>query len=322
MQAGKRTVSGLGKMFGAGESATFMGLPTCPDLAEVETAMVLIGADCATPYPSVGAYCAGGPAAIRAGGAAYAANLQHVNFDLGGPVFAGAATASDAGDLALDPTNPAGNRRTIRQAVGKVLDKDAVPFVLGGDDSIPIPMLEAFGGRGRRFTILQIDAHIDWRDEVDGERLGLSSTMRRASEMPHVAGIVQVGQRGIGSARMEDRQAALERGVAFVSARQLAAEGVARATVLVPEGGEVIVCLDLDALDPSIMPAVIGRTAGGLSYWQVIELIAAVSGRSRIAGFDMVEFMPSRDIDGQGALVAAQLLAAVFGLVARARSGV
>jgi agmatinase len=69
------------------------------------------------------------------------------------------------------------------------------------------------------------------------------------------------------------------------------------------------------------MPAVIGRTAGGLSYWHVLELVAGVSERARIAGFDMVEFMPSRDVDGQGATVAAQLLAAVMGIIARQGNG-
>lgn len=49
-------------------------------------------------------------------------------------------------------------------------------------------MIEALGGRkdGRRYTILQIDAHIDWRDSHMGQRMGLSSTMRRASEMAHI----------------------------------------------------------------------------------------------------------------------------------------
>jgi agmatinase len=79
----------------------------------------------------------------------------------------------------------------------------------------------------------------------------------------------------------------------------------------------VVICLDVDALDPAIMPAVIGRTAGGLSYWQVFELIAGVAAKARIVAFDMVEFMPERDIDGQGALVAAQLLAGTIGILAR-----
>ena len=92
-----------------------------------------------------------------------------------------------------------------------------------------------------------------------------------------------------------------------------------RAVDLVPQGAEVIICLDVDAFDPSIMPAVIGRTAGGLGYWQVLELIGAVAEKATIAGFDMVELMPERDVDGQGALLAAQLLAAVLGVIARQR---
>ena len=94
-------------------------------------------------------------------------------------------------------------------------------------------------------------------------------------------------------------------------------DGVGRALDLIPAGSEVIVCFDVDALDPAIMPATIGRTAGGMTYWQVLELIGAVSEKARICAFDMVELMPDRDIDGQGALTAAQLLASVMGLVSR-----
>ncbi len=309
--------SALGTMFGAGAAETFMGIPRCRDLSRLPAKIALIGADGCTPYPSVGFYCAGGPAAIRAAGAAYAANLAHVNFDIGGPVFPGAVDAVDAGDLPQDPADPAGNRARIFGAVSQVLDRGGVPFLIGGDDSLPIPMLEAFGARGKTYTILQVDAHIDWRDEVGGERLGLSSTMRRASEMGHVERIIQLGCRGTGSAREADLRDALDWGVDFVPAGEVARDGVWRAVDLIPEGSDVILCLDVDALDPAIMPAVIGRTAGGLSYWQVLELAGAVAEKARIAGFDMVEFMPERDIDGLGAMVAAQLLAAVMGIVAR-----
>lgn len=307
----------LGAMFGAGEVDTFLGLPRCRDLSRLSAKIALIGADGCTPYPSVGFYCAGGPAVIRAAGAAYAANLAHMNFDLGGPVFPAGVDAVDAGDLPQDESDPEGNRARIFGAVSAVLDRGGVPFLIGGDDSLPIPMIEAFGARGQTFWVLQIDAHIDWRDEVGGERLGLSSTMRRVSEMDHIEGIVQVGSRGIGSARMTDVQDAVDWGVAFVPAGQVAREGVGAAVDLIPEGVNVIVCLDVDALDPSVMPAVIGRTAGGLSYWQVLELVAGVAEKSRIAAFDMVEFMPDRDVDGLGAMLAAQMLAAVMGIVAR-----
>lgn len=69
---------------------------------------------------------------------------------------------------------------------------------------MPIPLFQTFGGRDP-FTVLKVDAHIDWREEVQGVRLGLSSTMRRASEMGWIARIVQIGARGTGSAHVAAR---------------------------------------------------------------------------------------------------------------------
>lgn len=306
----------LGRMFGAGAAATFMGLPACDSEIPEDALAVLIGAGAATSYPSVGAYCAAAPAAIRAAGAAYAANLGHMNFDLGGPVQPAEGGIYDAGDLAVVDGAGAANRALIRGMVERVLGQGAVPVLLGGDDSVPIPMLQAF--EGRRITVLQIDAHVDWREEVEGERWGLSSTMRRASEMRHVERIVQIGQRGIGSARAADVADARAAGVTFVPGLEVArGGGIARALTAIPEGAEVAICFDCDALDPAVMPAVIGRTAGGLSYAQVLELVEGVAAKGRIVAFDMVEFMPERDVDGLGAMLAAQLLAAVLGIVAR-----
>jgi len=311
-------MANLGEMFGASSAATFFDLPEAGWTA-LDADIVLFGAAGATPYPSVGFYCAGGPQAIRAAGLAYGAAFAHHHFDLGGPVLPPGVRAVDAGDLDQDPADPAANRGRIRAATEAILAAHAVPILVGGDDSLPIPLLQGLAALGRPLTILQIDAHIDWRDEVGGEALGLSSTMRRASEMAHVAGIVQVGQRGLGSARPGDVADALAWGVTFVPAREVATTGLARAIAAIPEGADVVLCLDVDALDPGIMPAVIGRTAGGLTYWQVMELIEGVAARARIAAFDMVEFMPERDIDGQGALLAAQLLAGVTGIIARQR---
>lgn len=308
-------MSTLGQMFGAREVETFMGVPRCRDLSRLKARVAILGADCATPYASAGAYCAGGGKAIRAAAADYAANLAHVNFDLGGIGWAEDAVW-DAGDLEQDPEDAAGNRSRIFGGVSQCLDKGAVPVVLGGDDSVTIPVLEAFGARGT-YTVLQVDAHIDWRDEVDGERLGLSSVMRRASEMAHIGRIVQVGQRGLGSARAADLRDASEWGVAFVPGGEVARDGVARAVDLVPARADVILCFDFDALDPSIMPAVIARTAGGLRYWQALELIGGVASKARIRGVVFTEFMAGRDIDGMGAATASQLVNSTLGLLCR-----
>jgi agmatinase len=303
------------RMFGGSGAETFMGLPACQDLGLVRGGVVLMGADGCTPYRSVSDYCAGGPAAIRAAGAVYGSNLHHMNFDLGRVMFPGPVPV-DAGDLPIQTGDGPGNRALIRGAVARVLDAGAVPVLIGGDDSLPIPLLEAFGNWGREITILQIDAHIDWRDEVEGERWGLSSTMRRASEMEHVTRIMQVGQRGIGSARPRDVEDARAWGVQFIPGREVARDGVAGVIDLIPAGADVVICFDCDVLDPSEMPAVIARTAGGLHYGQVLDLIEGVAGKARIAAFAMVEFMPEQDIDGQGGIVAAQLLAATLGIIA------
>ena len=306
----------LHAMFGSAAGGTFMGVESCEDIDRLDQPIALIGAPCAAPYKSVGAYCAKGPRAIRDEMAAFAANLSHHDFDVGGRVFPGESGAADCGDLPFDESDPKGNRDRIRAAVSTILERRAVPVVLGGDDSIPIPMFEAFAGHGS-FTVLQIDAHIDWRDEVQGERFGLSSTMRRASEMTQIERIVQVGQRGIGSARRSDHEDALEWGVKFVSAREVCASGVEGTLRHVPPSSRVIFSIDCDGLDPSIMPGVIGRAPGGLSYWHAIDLLDGVAAKAEIAGVAIVEFMPERDVDGIGALTAGRIVATAMGLIAR-----
>ena len=311
-----KEASDIAAMFGAGAVKTFFGLPACSDLDNLKARAAIVGAPCASPYKSVGAYCANGPREIRAAVAGYAANITHMDFDLERPVFGdGEVSAVDCGDLDYDETDAPANRQRIRESVAKILGQGAVPIVLGGDDSIPIPVIEAFAGRGD-LTVLQIDAHIDWRDEVQGERWGLSSTMRRASEMDHVKRIIQVGKRGIGSARPADYQAALAWGVEFFSGRDVHRDGIEPVLAAVPDGANVIISVDCDGLDPSIIPGVIGRAPGGLDYWQTVEIIHAVAAKANLVGFDIVEFMPERDVDGLGALVIARIVTNVIGLVA------
>jgi agmatinase len=303
-------------MFGAAATETFLGLPRAEDLAALEAGIAILGVPCATPYRSVGPYCAGAPRAIRAAIAGYAANLHHVDFDLGGPIFPGPLTAVDGGDLACAEADPAANRSAIRAAVATVVARGAVPIVIGGDDSVPIPVFEAFEGRGP-LTIVQIDAHIDWREEVAGERFGLSSTMRRASEMPQIERIVQVGQRAIGSARPGDLADANAWGAVLVPARAVHEHGIAPVLDAVPAGARVLLTLDCDGLDPTAMPGVLAPAPGGLTYWQAIGILHGIAAKARIAAFDLVEFVPERDVAGLGALTAARIIVNVLGLLAR-----
>ncbi|WP_292332149.1 arginase family protein, partial [Mesorhizobium sp.] len=105
-------------------------------------------------------------------------------------------------------------------------------------------------------------------------------------------------------------------GSRFVTAREVHAHGVEAALRHIPEGARVVVTLDCDSLDPSIMPGVAARTPGGLTYTQAIDLIAGLGKRARIAGFDLVELYPPAD-DGLSALTAARLLVNAIGAIVR-----
>lgn len=298
-------------------SPRFLGLPDRLTDGRTPRA-VIFGAGHGTTYPgrdSSGHALAAD--AIRAASQEDAGLVEHWDFDLGGPLFdGGPACCIDAGDIPTALHDNAGNRARIEARTREILAMPAVPMLLGGDDSVPIPFLAAFADHGPVW-ILQIDAHIDWRDQLHGERHGYSSPMRRTSEMPHVAGMVQVGLRSVGSARLAEIEAAQRYGSRFVTAREVHARGVDAALRHIPEGARVVVTLDCDGLDPGIMPGVAARTPGGLTYTQAIDLIAGLGERARIVGFDLVELYPPADIDGLSALTAARLLVNAIGTIVR-----
>lgn len=304
-------------MFGGAPSGGFFDLPMAAVGDTANADIVVIGAPAATAYASVGNYCAGAPAAIRAA-FGWPGVLGHHDFDIDGYLLPEGVSAVDWGNLDYSETDFAANRERISDSVFSVLDAGAVPLVLGGDDSVPIPVLQAYRDHGP-LTILQFDAHIDWRDEVGGETLGLSSNMRRASEMGWVESIIQVGARGIGSARPQDRQDALDWGVKFFPMREIAAHGFESVIDAIPQNSRLYIALDIDAMDPAVVPAVIGPAPGGLTYWQLLQMLEAAALRANIVGFNLVELMTSADIGGRGALVAARIVAMMLGLVAQQR---
>ena len=143
--------------------------------------------------------------------------------------------------------------------------------------------------------------------------------MRRASEMPWIRHMVQVGLRGIGSARAEEVADARAWGSRLVPAADVHRHGIARVLDLVDPDANCLVTLDCDGMDPSVLPAVAAPVPGGLLYWQVLELLAGLAAKCRIVGFDLVEFMPSRDTTGVAALTAARLVCNAIAAIATSR---
>ncbi|MBT6510802.1 MAG: agmatinase, partial [Rhodospirillaceae bacterium] len=159
------------------------------------------------------------------------------------------------------------------------------------------------------FTVIQVDAHLDWRDEVHGSRYGYSSPMRRASEMDWITGMVQIGLRGTGSARPVDVAEARAWGSRLVTARDVRENGIEAALRHIPEGGVFLVTIDCDGIDPADFPGISSLAPGGISYPDMLDLIAGITAKGRIAGLDIVEFGCEHDpSSGLSATVCARMV--------------
>jgi agmatinase len=303
---------------------TFLGLPSVTlDALQPGTADVaILGIPHGVPYPDPGltAGCAAAPDAVRSRSARLAGFRDHHDFDLDGPMIPpdAALRVVDAGDVPGSPQDGPGNQQAAEAAVRRVLAGGAIPIVLGGDDSIPIPVLRAYAEAGPLW-VLQVDAHLDFRHEVAGVRDGYSSPMRRAAELAHVTGIVQVGLRGVGSARSQDVADALAAGNLLVTARKLRERGVPWLIEQLPRDAAVFVAFDCDGLDPAVLPAVSGLSPGGLSYEEAGDLLGGVSARCRVVGAAFTELLPARDLNERSALVVVRLVMRLLAGIARQR---
>jgi len=290
------------------ECLTFLNVEATPIGARHGGDAIIFGAAEGTPHiAGAPSHAAGAPRAIRKALQAASKDLERWDFDQDGPLLPRKLRILDGGDLATSFATPEANRKLIAASTSDILETGAVPILLGGDDSVPIPFLQAFQHLGP-LTIVQIDAHLDWRDERGGSKFTFSSPMRRASEMPWIERIVQIGLRGIGSSHHADLEAALRWGARLVPASVVHKNGIGCAIDLVPIGSRCVVTLDCDGLDPSVMPGVIVPQPGGLSYFDVIELLKGLASRTTLVGFDLVELVPERDPSGISALTAARLV--------------
>jgi agmatinase len=282
----------------------FLGAPVETDPARITGRIAVLGVPFGSPYPDPGvtAGCAAAPAAVRRRSQRLARFAGHWDFDLEGPMDV--IGLVDAGDVPGDPEDGPGNVAAAEGVVHAVLERGVTPICLGGDDSVPIPILRAFADHGP-ITVVHVDAHLDFRDEVDGVRDGYSSAMRRASEMPHVDRIVQIGLRGVGSARASDVDDARRAGNALTTAAEVRGSGIGETLRSVPDDASVFLSFDCDGLDPSVMPAVSGLAPGGLTYADAVELIRGIG--LRLVGAVFTEYVPALDDNERAALVVARL---------------
>jgi agmatinase len=225
----------------------------------------------------------------------------------------------DVGDADIVHTDTAASHRNTEFAVRKILERGALPVVLGGDHAINIPCVRAFSDEPP-IHIVQFDAHLDFVDVRHGVREGHGNPMRRASEHPYVTGLTQLGIRNVSSTAREGYEEARRRGSTIRSVRQCRKLGTDGVLALIPPDVRYYVTIDIDGFDPSIAPGTGTPSHGGFLYWEVIEILQGLAKRGEVVGIDLVEVAPAYDPSGITAILAAQILLNFLGFVFHERS--
>lgn len=229
----------------------------------------------------------------------------------------------DMGDADIVHTDTEASHANIEYAVRKALAAGALPVTIGGDHSVNIPCIRAFDetcAADGPIHILQIDAHLDFVDERHGVRHGHGNPMRRAAEKDYVTGLTQVGIRNVSSTAKEGYADARAMGSDILSVRQARALGPEGVIDRIPTGARVYVTIDIDAFCPSIAPGTGTPSQGGFLYYDVLEMLQAVSKRHDVVGIDLVEVAPDYDPTGSTSILAAQVLMNFLGFIFHERA--
>lgn len=220
----------------------------------------------------------------------------------------------DVGDADMIHTDTARSHANAELAVRKILERGAMPLVLGGDHAINIPCVRAFSEHGP-IHVVQIDAHLDFVDVRHGVREGHGNPMRRAAEQSHVTGLTQIGIRNVSSTAKEGYEDARARGSSILSVRQARRLGTQGVLDKIPEGARYYVTIDIDGFDPSIAPGTGTPSHGGFLYYEVMEILQGLVKRGNVVGVDLVEVAPAYDPSGITGFLAAQVLLNFIGYI-------
>jgi agmatinase len=187
----------------------------------------------------------------------------------------------------LCPSNdPAQAVRQIQQAAESVLKHNKFLLSLGGDHAVSIGPIKAASDRYPDIGVLQIDAHFDLRDEWQGSRYNHACVMRRVVEDAQVK-VVPVGVRAIDP---EEADFLSQRNISPFYAHEIDPwdyTWIDRIVDALPT--KVYLTIDLDGLDPSVIPGTGTPEPGGLSYRQLVELIKMVGLKKKVVAADITE---------------------------------
>jgi len=188
--------------------------------------------------------------------------------------------------LEVDARGPAEMVESVRRTIAGVAADGKIPVMLGGEHSISFGAVQALKDVYPEISVLQLDAHADLRDSYQRTPFSHASVARRISE------ICPLVQAGIRSFSAEEAEFMKTSAVRTYSADFIRTKGNWCEEICAKLSGDLYITLDIDALDPSIMPATGTPEPGGIFWHDALRLVREAAKRCSIRGFDVVELAP------------------------------
>lgn len=203
----------------------------------------------------------------------------------------------------------------VEMAVATELAAGRRPAVLGGEHSLTLGVLRALVKKyGANFTVLCLDAHLDMREEYEDDPYSHACVMKRALDLG-----LDVRHLGSRSCSVEEAQLVKQRGLKPLWAHRVHQEPDWLDRYLDGLQGPVYITMDVDGLDPAVVPATGTPEPGGLFWPQVSVWLAEVCRRHPVLGLDIVELAPLAGHPASDS-TCARLLYRALGLALKERS--
>jgi len=216
--------------------------------------------------------------------------------------------------LEVEASGPEAMTGAVHRVVAKLLKAGKIPVLLGGEHSISVGAVRAVKERYPGVSVLHLDAHADMRDSYQGSPFSHACAGRRMSE---ICPLLQIGIRSMSAEEAEF----LKRGkVKSYSADVISGTDAWKKKIRSELAGDIYISLDLDVLDPSVMPSTGTPEPGGLFWKDLLMILRDVSSRCRVRGFDVVELSPIPGIIAPDFL-AARLVYKMMGYVTEGGRG-
>lgn len=169
----------------------------------------------------------------------------------------------------------------------KLLELDKFVCMLGGEHSISAPIIKAHNEKFENLSVLQIDAHADLRDTYDGTPHSHASIMARVVKDMRIPS-VQVGIRSISGDEARSLNVGLPTKIFWARDIVGKTDWIEKAINSLTEN--VYLTIDIDGLDPSIVPTTGTPEPGGLGWYETLTLIRTLAESKRVVGMDLVEY--------------------------------